>query len=233
MVIYCEISSVLIICFLTAHRPTCLFYHLLGSREMDFDFENAERNEGMLVVKAGGVQVGHELVEVVTIIRHIEDVEDFRNGRFQAQLLPDKSGIEFTFPSVPSYLVDAVAVKSLYGSEGIYACKETSLSHAVAATDVHDDEERQLRHIIAYFPDGITCNNRHFNYGADGLHLKTHLVMFQDKVLSKTGKEIPFLRPHVRWKVVIETGRARRVALAPGRDNYEADLENAFARMGV
>lgn len=224
---------VIILFFLTAYKLTCLLCFLLAVREMDLNFDNPEINEGMLVLKASEILIGQEVVEAVTIIRPLEDVEDFRQGRIQAQLLPDRSGIKFTLPSVASYLLDAKEIKALYEVEGILACMATKRAHDIAATDVQSDDERRLRHIIAYFPEGITCSNRHFNDGTDGLNLKTQLVMFQNTLLSKGGKAIPSLKPQVRWKVVVETGRTRCTALASGRDNYDADLETALGRMGV
>jgi hypothetical protein len=94
---------------------------------------------------------------------------------------------------------------------------------------LQSNDERRLRHIIAYFPEGTTCSNRHFNDDVDGLNLKTRLVMFQNKLTTKGKPPIPSLKPHVQWKVVVDTGRTRRTAPISG--DFDADLENALGRM--
>ena len=103
----------------------------------------------------------------------------------------------------------------------------TQRSHGVLATDLQADDERRLRHVIAHFPQGITCSNRHFNHGMDGNDLKTHFKLYQNKV-STNGKQIASPKPYVRWKLVIETGRTRRTAPTTGKDNFDADLEKAL-----
>jgi hypothetical protein len=196
---------------------------------MAFDLEHPENNEGMLVLKGVEIMISQEVLDAITIIRPLEDVDDFRKGRVQAQLLPDRSGIKFTLPSVPSYLLDAKDIKSLYALDGNGACTATKRAHDVAATDIQLSDDRRLRHIIAYFPEGTTCSNRHFNDGVDGLNLKTRLVMFQNKLTFKGKPPIPSLKPHVQWKVVVDTGRTRRTAPISG--DFDADLENALGRM--
>ena len=117
----------------------------------------------------------------------------------------------------------------LYALDGNGACTATKHAHNVAATDIQLNDDRQLRCIIAYFSEGTTCSNRHFNDGVDGLNLKTHLVMFQNTLTTKGKAPIPYLKPHVQWKVVVDMGRTRRTAPISG--DFDADLENALGRM--
>lgn len=134
----------------------------------------------------------------------------------------------FSWPFVPAYLLDPKDIEGIYKLDGTGVCSATRRTHDIVATDVQADDERQLRHIIATFPQGIKCNNRHFNDGMeDGIELKTQLLMFQNLVRNK-GKAIPCPKPMVRWKLVVETGRTRRTAPATGRDDYDMDLENAL-----
>lgn len=207
-----------------------LLHFLLAAQLVELDFEHPENNDGMLVLKGNEITIGFEMINVVTIIKPLEDVEDFRKGRIKAHLLPDKSGIMFSWPSVPAYLLDPDEIEKLYKMDSHGVCLATRRSHDVVATDVHSDDVRKLRHIIAHFPKGITCSNRYFNDGMDGLNLKTKLIIFQNLVHNK-GRDVPCPKPMVRWKVVLETGRTVRTAPAAGRDNYDMDLDNALRDM--
>jgi hypothetical protein len=190
---------------------------------------NGEKN-----VKGTEITIGKEVINAVTIIRPLEDAEDFRKGRIKAQLLPDRSGIMFSLPSVLAYLLDPTDIKPLYALDGNGVCAATRRTHEIVTTDLQVDDEHRLRRIIARFPTGITCSNRHFNNGEDGNHnLKTHFHMYKNDQVLKGGKKVAYPKAHIRWKLVVETGRTRRTAPATSGENYDADIEKAFQDLGL
>jgi hypothetical protein len=197
---------------------------------MELDFVHPENNQGMLVLKGSEILVGQEVVDAITIIRPLEDVEDFRQGRIKARLLADRTGIRISLPAAPAFLIEAKDINALYELDGRNACAATKRAHDIVATDIQADDERRVRHIVAYFPEGITCSNRLFNDGMHGNDLKTYLQVYKNTVLSK-GKRIASPKPLVHWKLVLETGRTRRTAPASGKESYDKDLDDAIGKM--
>jgi hypothetical protein len=144
---------------LPAHHLSCLLYYLSEPHEMELDFVHPENNQGMLVLKGSEILVGQEVVDAITIIRPLEDVEDFRQGRIKARLLADRTGIRISLPAAPAFLIEAKDINALYELDGRNACAATKRAHDIVATDIQVDDEHQIRHIIAYFLEGITCSN--------------------------------------------------------------------------
>jgi hypothetical protein len=77
----------------------------------------------MLVLRGEGIRVknpdrnkGDFVVDALTIYRPLDDVKDFLNKRIKAQLLPDGSGIELTWPALPEYFRDFRKIQALEGS---------------------------------------------------------------------------------------------------------------------
>lgn len=180
----------------------------------------------MLVLRGEGIRVknpdrnkGDFVVDALTIYRPLDDVQDFLNKRIKAQLLPDGSGIEVTWPALPGYFSDFKKIQALEGS-GV--CDRTQLRHSTFVSSFKNDEKRQVKKIILHFPDQMTCNSNHFNAGKEHGQLKTVFRMAPasfktpDFTLDPENPDddgiVRYIQPFVYWKVVINKTAVEQVA---------------------
>jgi hypothetical protein len=206
---------------------------MVGEEEYDLDIERPENNvNGIMVVKGSEIIVGgKEVVDALTIYKPLYDVRDYKAKKVKASLLADGTGITVTEPTVPFYFIQNAG--QIYDLEGAKACESTARTHAIAATGIKTNNNRQIKQVTLKFPDGITCNNDNFNKSTtkDGsLKLKNNLRMMpvqMDK--DDKGDPITTTIAFVFWKVSID-GEARHLNADAASDSDE-DLDDAFKRM--
>ena len=172
----------------------------VNTDDFPLDFEEPQKNNGMLLYRNDVVIAGKEIVECASIMKPICDMRDAKNKLITATLLADGSGIRVREPSVPSYLLE--------GPHG--DCSLSQIAHKVVSKKIKKkDGNRQFKTQILRFPEGMTCNKSHFN--KRGTPLLDNNVDFKDVILIK-GKEDPDDKIKVSfftWKVAVDgTNRA-------------------------
>lgn len=215
-----------------------LFPSHLADEDILLNVRFPEANNGMLVLRGDGIRVpnpdrnkGDFVVDALTIYCPLVDVEDFKNKRIKAHLLPDGSGIEVTWPTLPDYFRDNVRIQGLEDTE----CERTALRHSTFVTSFKNDEKRQLKKIFLNFPDKITCNSKHFNAGKENGQLKTHFCFIKAKFqvpdwtpdpndISGADEDgnVEYIWFFVFWKVIINKKVSEQVA----HDSVAADETN-------
>lgn len=215
-----------------------MFPSHLADEDILLNVRFPEANNGMLVLRGDGIRVpnpdpnkGDFVVDALTVYCPLVDVEDFKNKRIKAQLLPDGSGIEVTWPTLPDYFRDHKKIQGLEDTE----CERTALRHSTFVRSFKNDEKRQSKKIFLNFPDQITCNSKHFNAGKENGQLKTNFrfttAKFQVPNWTRDAENIsdadedgtvPYIRFFVFWKVVINKKVSEQVA----HESVEADETN-------
>jgi hypothetical protein len=228
-----------------------LFLFHLANEDILLNLKCPEANNGMLILRGEGIRVknpdrdkGNFVVDALTIYRPLDDVQDFLNKRIKAQLLPDGSDIEITWPTLPDYFRDFKKIQSL---EGRNVCEHTALRHSTFVALFKNDDKHQLKKIFLHFPDKVTCSNKHFNAGKEHGQLKTVFRMVPAKFRLPGYTPDPndidddgiveYIRPFVFWKVVVNKKVTEQVAHESGaKDETNEDVLDAmrlFKDMGV
>ena len=196
----------------------------METEDITLNLLRPEDNNGLLVLRGVDITTGNQVVDAITIYKPLEDIQDFREKRIKAALFEDGSGIKVCWPSIPAFFFD---VERMHAVDGTHVCEPTMRSHRVAVTAVSSDQNRRVRQIFIHFPDGITCNNNHFNEGIeDGLGLKSIFKMIPKVVTLPDGTQQRYIQAYIKWKVVITNEMTRQ--LAPTQDNQENDFQDAI-----
>ena len=90
-----------------------------------------------------------------------------------------------------------------------------------------------MKELVLYFPPGIICSNRLFNDAKQGsFMLKTHLGIIASKVQISGTQEIPFIKPYIYWKLVIEETTKHSLFAHKKIDTME-ELVEALGAFGI
>jgi hypothetical protein len=216
----------------------------LANEDILLNLNRPEANNGMLVLCGEGIRVknpdpnkGDFVVDALTIYRPLDDAQDFLDKRIKAQLLPDQSGIEVTWPTLPDYFRDHKTIQAL---EGRNVCERTALRHSTFVGSFKNDNQRHMKKIFLHFPDKMTCNSNHFNDGKEKGHLKTYFRLVPGTLkIPNSSDTIDYFRPFVFWKVVVNTKVPEQVANENTTDEDETQedvlgaVQQMFKKMGV
>jgi hypothetical protein len=195
-----------------------------ADEEFLLNWEEPQKNNGMLVYLCD-VVVGNEMVESVTILKPIFDMRDAKNKNITATLLGDGSGIRVSEPTVPSCLLD--------GPHG--DCRLSKIAHAVVAKSIKKKEAglartRQFKTVILRFPDGKTCNSKHFN--KKGTHFLNNNI--EVKGLDIKGKDPKKILMESKvafmtWKVAVD-GTTRDFNDSDDEDGDDEEWTTALSK---
>ena len=182
-----------------------------------------------MVIKGSKIVIGTELVDALTIYKPIYDARDFKSKKIKASLLSDGTGIVFTEPSLPFFFTSEIT--QMHELEGRSSCASTLRKHTVVANAIKGNIHRQTKEVTLLFPDGMTCNNRHFNGNPNEFSrgLKSNFRMLEVQIDQDLHTNYMDKCNYVFWKVVID-GEAQIMETA--RDSDEDDEWNtAFERV--
>lgn len=176
--------------------------------EITLDFEYPERNNGMLVILANDIVCdSKELVNSLSIFKPIYDARDAKSKKITASLLPDGTGILVREPTVPTYLLEI-------NKEMKAACMKKEPSH-------------QCKTVLLRFPEGTTCNDKHFN--KNSLQLNNNLRLKSlDLVGKDPSKTMDSKVAYISWKVAID-GDTRDFNESDDEEEFD-EWEDAFSK---
>jgi hypothetical protein len=212
------------------------FSSIAQDREYVLDLRHPENNHGEIFAIVGKeVQVGEkgneEIVDKMVIMLPIPDFHDYKEKKYKASLLSDRSGVIITKPTVPNFLIQAVP--TIYKLEGEAACSAMMRAHQIAAVSIQEMESKQTRQVVYKFPEGMTCNTRFFNDKEGELKLANTYRMLRVIIRAKSGtkEEVSQLCQMVRWEMAID-GQTRRL-LTKKSDDEDDILDSAMHRMSL
>ena len=110
-------------------------------------------------------------------------------------MLGDGSGIRVRESTVPSYLLDG-----RHGSDRL-----SQIAHAVAVKRIKKNAAHQFKTVILRFPQGTTCNNKHFN--KKGTRFLSNNVGFKELELKGKDPNVTLMESSVAfmtWKLAID-----------------------------
>jgi hypothetical protein len=121
-----------------------------GGCEFTLNYVQPERNHGLFAMIVMNV-VGDERLDAIAIIKPLYDLRDAKEETmFNAKLLPNRTGIEVTEPSLPFYLQNCIKdvvnntdKQFLKSTTGGLSCKATALEYKSIFLKVSIKEQRQ------------------------------------------------------------------------------------------
>lgn len=199
----------------------------LCSVKSGIDFEKIESNEHNIYVLVGyqvDIDGAKKQAKVITLILPVFFFPDVLE--LEAELWTDRRGVFIKVPSVPSALYkhpeNVLAVMA--GAEGATGvCKSTKQTYKTESTRIASSQRDQFKIISVAFPDGVKCNNREFNEGAEGdCDLKTHFgTMTATHPLFKKGKKLlQFPFSFGFWRIIVD-GTAKQAEIKTPKDRSQ------------
>jgi hypothetical protein len=192
---------------------------------------------GMIAIK--GLQwedpVTKQVVDKLSIYKPIYDINDYKEGRYQARLSQSGDAIIVTEPVVAEYLWnEATGGNSIQNLvDGANLCQVTDKSYKITRTRFMENKEYRTFETRYLFPPGVTCNNEFFN-GTPGTHLKlvTKMVL-QKRLLGQDGNNLPIysFMPFVVWKMAIDGDDSR--TSAKKQEDPDSFLSDALSSLGI
>jgi predicted RNA-binding protein with TRAM domain len=188
---------------------------------------------GILTIKGTKVVEENTVMDKLTIMKPIFDINDFEKNVFQGTLLEDGSGIIITEPTIPGYMWDNVnEIQKLIDADSTGVCEPSLLTFKTIRTDLKKHRELQTTQNTYLFPDGVTCNNEFFNKQtrrSSQLDLDTEMFVHGQKIgESEDGEAIIQYCSFIVFKLGID---------GAGKQTEEADevrgVNKAFARLGI
>lgn len=192
---------------------------------------------GMLVIKGTEVEEENTVIDKLTIMKPIFDVNDFEEKRYKGRLCSDGGGIIATEPTIPGYLLlDPKAIQLLVDDKHMIdnVCQPTFRTYKTIRTEMKKDASTRKKEVVYRFPPGVTCNNEFFNTTnrrSSQLELDTQLVMAQ-QLVGEDEEDNPIMNycPFIVWRVSID-GLAKQTA--DEEDDGVSAAQKAFAKFGI
>ena len=191
---------------------------------------------GMLCIRGNEVQVEKNMVDKLTILKPIFDMDDFDLKLYKAALTKGGTGIVVTEPTIPGYLwKNPVKIQELIDFDQKSSCTKSELTYKFIRMDMKKNREHRTHEVIYYFPQDITCNNQHFNGSkkmGEKQELITEMFVFELEIgvdADKGNEPIFQYCPFLCWKMAIN-GEDKQV------DDDEDGLRGAtkaLARLGI
>jgi hypothetical protein len=216
-----------------------------GGFEFTLNYLQPERNHGFFAMRVMNVVVGDERMDAIVIIKPLYDPRDAKEETmFNAKLLPNRTGIEVTEPSLPFYLQNSIkdvnnAEKHfLKSNAGGSICKATALEYKTQAVDFSQSEYRRTKTTILRFPYNIKGCNDYLNNNdtkkskhAHKYNLHTHRRFVPQQIPLGKTQEIAWCGSYVYWKIVIN-GTVRSTEVEKTVDSDEL-FEKAWKSMNI
>jgi hypothetical protein len=194
--------------------------------EFTLNYDLPEQNYGYFITRVSNVTVGDERMDILMIIKPLFDPRDIKNDtKFTAMLLPNRTGMYITEPSVPYYMSESVAAMEqaernyLEGNETM--CAASVLEYRTQIAALGKSESRKSKTTIIRFPNNIKGNNTYLNKpnpkktkSASKYDLATNSRFILQQMEVGTDKLLNFCAPYAYWKIVIE-GTIRTTDVKP------------------
>jgi hypothetical protein len=189
---------------------------------------------GILTVIGNKVEEDKTVIDKLTIMKPIFDINDFEKKFHKARLTHDGKGLIATEPTIPTYLwSNPKAVLELVDEEH-GSCDATFQTFKTIRTDMKKKRDLRTHEVLYKFPPGTTCNNEFFNKvnrRSSNYELDTELIVFENEVgQTEDGDKIVQFCPFVVWRMAID---------GPGKQTEDEDDQvlngatKAFARLGL
>lgn len=181
----------------------------IGTYELDL--KHPEANPFTLVVKTPNVRVRDETMTVIDIKDGVHDLEDFINKRYKAKITNEGRSITFMRPAISKYMnksnpKDPSRIRD---------------SHSTQIAAIQNDQKRKNEEITVFLPDGMKCNNKHFNGDSPKIGDKLKLNLYADKKKVKhNGKKVKLHYFSITMRVVI-TGTEKEASVHSSDDSYD------------
>jgi hypothetical protein len=189
---------------------------------------------GMFCVRGNEVQVDKSVVDKLTIYKPIFDMDDYDLLIYKASLTKGGVGITITEPTIPGYLwKNPSKIQALIDADHD-KCSKSELTYKTIRMDMKENREHRSHDVTYYFPEDMTCNNRHFNGSKknDGekQELFTEMFVYELELgLDEEGNTITQFCPFVVWRMAIN-GEEKKT---DDDDDGIRGTNKALARLGI
>lgn len=197
---------------------------------MQLDFDQPSNNpSGTIVINAKDVAKDGQILNVVSVMHQVYDIEDYHDKKYLSLLLKDGSGFKSTVPTVPKWMWDQV--DEIYNLEKEdQLCTQTNNAHMAAGLAIKNDPSKQTKDIIFRFPDGIKCHTEFYNLKNDRFKLKNYFRLLEKDCDVGLSSKVEVKIPFIVWKFVVVEENKR--LLEPIAEDEE-DIKQAVGRLGT
>lgn len=193
---------------------------------------------GMLAIRGNEVVQENTVVDKLSIMKPIFDMDDFDLKLYSARLNDGGTGIIVTEPTIPGYLWrNPTKIQELVddGAPG-GICKKTELTFKTIRIDMKKNREYRTHEVTYFFPNGVTCNNELFNGSStkgrrsDHFELDTEMFVYEVELgKDQDDNDIVQYCPFIVWRMAID-GAARQTE---DDDDGVRGASKALARLGI
>jgi hypothetical protein len=190
---------------------------------------------GMLCIKGNEVVEDNTVLDKLSIMRPIFDMDDFDNKLYKACLTRDGDGIIITEPTIPGYLwKNPTKIQALVDLEADEVCKKTELTYKTIRMDMKKNRQYRTQKCTYLFPHGTTCNNEHFNKknrSSSKNDLDTEIYVYEVQIGTdeENNEDIVQFCPFIVWRMAIN-GEGKRT---DDDDDGVRGASKALARLGI
>jgi hypothetical protein len=190
---------------------------------------------GMLAIKGNEVVEDNTVMDKLTIMKPIYDMDDFDNKLYKARLTDEGDGLIVTEPTIPGYLwknpAEIQALVDLDNDDGV--CQKTELTYKTIRMDMKKNRDYKTHEVTYFFPKGTTCNNEHFNRAnrrSSQYELNTDMYVYELQIgEDQEGRDIVQYCPFIVWRMAID-GEGKQTE---DDDDGVRGAEKALARLGI
>jgi hypothetical protein len=193
---------------------------------------------GMLAIRGNEVVQENTVVDKLSIMKPIFDMDDFDLKLYSARLNDGGTGIIVTEPTIPGYLWRNPAKIQELVDDGAPGgiCKKTELTYKTIRIDMKKNREYRSHEVTYFFPQGVTCNNELFNGSStkgrrsDHFELDTEMFVYEVELgKDQDDNDIVQFCPFIVWRMAID-GAARQTE---DDDDGVRGASKALARLGI
>jgi hypothetical protein len=179
------------------------------------DYIHPERNHGFFAMRVHNVVVGDERMDAIVVITPLYDPRDAKEETlFKAMLLPNRSGIEITEPSLPYFMQHSIKAindaEKHFVTSGQSPCEATALEFKTKVVETTGSDYRNTKTTVIRFPYNIRGSNDYLNDNADKktkhahkYDLFTHRRFIPQQIPLGKKEQIAWCGSYVYWKIVI------------------------------
>ncbi len=198
-------------------------------------FEEPWKNPfGMVCIV--GTKVEHEktVIDKLTIIKPVFDINDNQRELFKGRLNSDGTGIIVTEPTIPGFLwQNPQDIQELIDAEEDEICDRSFQTYKTIRTDMKRNKDLLSHEVIYRFPKGVTCNNEFFNSmnrRSSHYELDTDMIIYKQVLgVDEQNNNIIQFCPCLVWKMAID-GEGKQT---DDDDDALSRTSKAFAKLGI
>jgi hypothetical protein len=173
------------------------------------NFEQPEKNpHGYFCIRAQKIDKGSEQLDALVIYKALYDPRDAKAGNFVMELLPDRTGVTVTEPTVAhAFVNDVLQIHKNEIKTGKF-CKMTEQEHKMQSAILLQNPDRLQMVRTIKFPNGMTCSADVFS-SKDSKNKQLVVEGFcrflpTEMKMGESSNKAKFCIPYICWKLAID-----------------------------